>query len=87
MCIGMATRDRTFTAPFLLDRLSKIAPKMPILLLWGRQDKLVPLIIGKQIIYQYPWMKLIVLDNVGHCPHDESPGEFNQNVLYWLRSH
>ncbi len=84
MCIGMSTRKKWITAPFLLDQLDKRVPKPPILLIWGRKDKLVPLGLGEMLIKQHPWIELSVLEETGHCPHDESSKEFNQNALNWL---
>ncbi len=85
MCIGMSTRKPEDTAPKLLKVLENRGDRLPALLIWGRQDKLVPLIVGKRIRKQYPWLELLVLDNTGHCPHDESPHSFNQYVLNWLK--
>ncbi len=85
MCIGMGTRSKFHTAPFLLNSLSKRTVRPSVLLVWGRKDKIVPLIIGKRLISRYHWIKLIILENTGHCPHDESPGKFNQYVLDWLK--
>ena len=85
MCIGMGIRKNIYTAPFLLDHLAKSTNRPPILLVWGRQDKLVPLIIGKRLIAKHPWLKLLILENTGHCPHDETPITFNQNILSWLK--
>jgi len=80
----MGTREKTHTAPFLLNTLSKNTIRPSVLLVWGREDKLVPLIIGKRLINRYHWIKLIILEKTGHCPHDESPEKFNQYVLDWL---
>ncbi len=85
MCIGMGTREDVYTAPFLLNCLEKMTERPPFLLIWGRKDKLVPLYIGKRLINRYHWIKLIIIENTGHCPHDESPNEFNQCVINWLR--
>ena len=84
MCIGMSTRQKESTAPALLARIAIQKNHSPILLLWGKQDKLVPLKIGEQLIKKHPWLHLYVLDRTGHCPHDESPNQFNKNVLHWL---
>ncbi len=84
MCIGMTCRSRELTAPFLLKKLEKMSNNYPILLLWGRNDRLVPLEIGKKLLADYPWLSLYVIDESGHCPHDESPFEFNRTVLNWL---
>ena len=29
-------------------------------------------------------MPLVVVDQAGHCPHDETPETFNRAVLNWL---
>jgi pimeloyl-ACP methyl ester carboxylesterase len=31
-------------------------------------------------------LKLIELENAGHCPHDEYPEQFNCLLLDWLKS-
>ena len=84
MCIGMSLRKKTSTAPDLLKKLSQKFIKPPILLIWGREDKLIPLFLGEHLIKLHPWIKLLVIDECGHCPHDESPKYFNNAVLNWL---
>ena len=84
MCIGMTLRPYSYTAPYFLDQLSARLKKCPVFLLWGEQDKLVPLNIGKQIKREYPWIDLLVIGDSGHCVHDETSQEFNQNVFNWL---
>tara|TARA_Y100001968_G_scaffold329921_1_gene380405 strand:- start:1489 stop:2469 length:981 start_codon:yes stop_codon:yes gene_type:complete len=85
MCIGMALRPKSITAPDLLNKLSAKFIKPPILLIWGQEDKLIPLFLGKKVLRQHPWIKLLVVDKCGHCPHDESPKFFNDSVLNWLK--
>ncbi len=85
MCIGMSDRPKIHTAPALLDSLSNRARHLPILLVWGSQDRLVPLFVGQKIVNQYSWLKLFVIEKTGHCLHDESWREFNQLVLDWLK--
>ncbi len=87
MCIGMATRNKEHTAPFLLDRINSMPNHSPILLAWGREDKFVPLRIGQGLKNQYPWLDLFILENTGHCPHDESSRNFNNYILNWLKNH
>ena len=84
MSVGMALRPRAATAPALLERLSTLDPPLPLLLLWGREDRFVPLLIGQKLEHQHPWLKLCVLPGSGHCPHDESPEQFHQELLNWL---
>ena len=85
MCIGMSIRERKDTAPYFLSKLEKVSEKPPILLVWGQKDRLIPLMIGKRLAKQYPWLKLHVLEKTGHCPHDESPIQFNTYVFNWLQ--
>ena len=84
MCIGMALRRKEITAPQLLYQIAANISQPKILLIWGREDKFVPLLIAERLVEQHPWLKLKVFDNNGHCPHDESPALFNKNVLEWL---
>lgn len=86
MCIGMSTRRKEITAPELLNELQKRVNRTPFLMIWGKQDKLVPLQISKKLLIQYPWLNLVVFDKTGHCPHDESPKQFNEKVLKWLNT-
>ena len=70
----------------MLKRINLKTNRSKILLIWGRQDNFVPLSIGQRLSTQYPWLKLLILENTGHCPHDESPCDFNHYVLDWLKN-
>ncbi len=84
MCIGMSTRKENVTAPALLNRIYSMQYDLPILLIWGEEDKFVPVSIGKKLDQQYPSLELFIISNTGHCPHDESPSDFNHHLLHWL---
>ena len=84
MSVSMALRPRGATAPSLLQQLSQSPQAPPMLLLWGHNDRFVPLLIGKRVKEEHPWIALKVLENSGHCPHDESPERFHQVLLHWL---
>jgi len=84
MSVGMALRPRNATAPVLLQRLQTLRNTPPVLLLWGRQDRFVPLMIGELVKSQHPWVELKVIENAGHCPHDETPELFHLELLHWL---
>lgn len=55
----------------------------PMLLIWGRQDKMIPLSVLARFSNLNPKLQLVELD-AGHCPHDECPDEVNQIILNWL---
>ena len=84
MCVGMSNRASHEKGPSILDKIKNLPNRPPILLIWGKQDKLIPIFLAKKLIKLHPWLKLIVIDNAGHCLHDELPNHFNQIVLKWL---
>jgi pimeloyl-ACP methyl ester carboxylesterase len=59
---------------------------IPILLIWGLQDRMIPASQARAIAELNPNIKLIELENAGHCPHDEYPEQFNYLLLNWLKS-
>ena len=84
MSVGMALRPRSATAPVLLQRLQNMIDRPPLLLIWGQQDRFVPLSVTRQIHACRPDTELQVIDACGHCPHDERPDQFVALVLLWL---
>jgi pimeloyl-ACP methyl ester carboxylesterase len=60
---------------------------MPLLLLWGKQDTMVPPSLAPRFLAYNANLKLIELDQAGHCPHDECPERVNPIILDWLRVH
>ena len=79
MSIAMALRPHGATTPALLSRL-----RQPSLLVWGRQDRLVPLEVAQQVQRLRQDLPLVILEEAGHCPHDEVAGAFNALLLGWL---
>lgn len=79
MSLGMGCRPWRFTAPELLRKLQS-----PMLLIWGRQDRFIPLAIGEKVASENPRLELAVIDECGHCPHDETPEQFLDVMLNWL---
>lgn len=60
--------------------------EVPMLLIWGLQDKMIPAKQARAIASLNTRLKLIELENAGHCPHDEYPEIFNLLLLDWLQS-
>ncbi len=86
MCIGMSNRKDSEKGPYIIEKIQNLPNRPPILLIWGKQDKLIPVFLAKKLIKLHPWLKLTVIDGSGHCLHDESPKLFNQIVLKWLKN-
>ncbi|TVQ19205.1 MAG: alpha/beta fold hydrolase [Leptolyngbya sp. DLM2.Bin15] len=57
--------------------------RCPTLLLWGQQDRVIPLKRGRQLVQQHPSLKLIELPQAGHCAYEEQPDRVNQELLQW----
>ena len=75
--------------PYMHDfRLPALLPRIqsPTLMLWGREDAIVPLECGE--IYQrgIPGSQLHVIDACGHSPHIEKPDAFANAVLSFLQT-
>lgn len=49
--------------------LTKIDPGIPIRILWGREDRVLPSWHAANAATLLPWSEVHVLDGVGHTPH------------------
>jgi pimeloyl-ACP methyl ester carboxylesterase len=45
----------------------------PTLILWGAKDQLIPVEYGQKFNQDIKGSQLVVLDNLGHVPHEEDP--------------
>jgi 4,5:9,10-diseco-3-hydroxy-5,9,17-trioxoandrosta-1(10),2-diene-4-oate hydrolase len=64
------------------DRLQEI--RQPVLIVWGRQDPIIPLAHGIRAAARIPDARLHVFEECGHVPHWEYPEEFVQVVVEFL---
>lgn len=71
--------------PNFAPSAKSIIPKLtiPILLIWGREDRLIPSSIAPILAQLNSNITLIELEKIGHCPHDERPEQFNSILLNW----
>jgi pimeloyl-ACP methyl ester carboxylesterase len=60
--------------------------RVPTLLLWGSEDRLVPLAVGEHWVKRIPGAELIVLEGAGHNPQLEMPDRFSEIVLAFAES-
>ena len=58
--------------------------RMPTLIVWGAQDRTVPLALGRRGAQVLPNAQLHIFDNCGHEPNLERPDDFNQLVKDFL---
>ena len=75
--------------PYMFDqsishRLENVVG-LPTLLVWGRQDPVVPLSAGELYHQKIAGSRLAVLDNCGHMPEVEKTDDFLREVRAFLR--
>ena len=67
------------------EKLNQLPPDIPILLVWGDQDKTVPLTAGLTAHELIPRSKLAVLKGVAHTSYFEDPLNFNQVLINFMQ--
>jgi pimeloyl-ACP methyl ester carboxylesterase len=90
----LVIRNREMTArltwkPYMHNpRLANFLPRVanPALVVWGREDRIVPLVCGEQYRKLLPNATLAVLEGCGHLPPIEQPDAFARLVLDFLGS-
>jgi len=58
--------------------------KAPTLIVWGREDALVPLATAKALAEDIPGAETVILDGCGHVPPVECATPFNAALLKYL---
>ena len=64
--------------------VARLAPKVqaPTLVLWGREDRWIPVAQADRVVAAIPGARKVVLEACGHVPQEERP----EDVLRWLQS-
>ena len=60
------------------------AIRKPTLIVWGHEDKVIPLNFAERFHKEIANSQLRIIDNCGHMPHVECPDEFTRMVLEFL---
>ncbi|MBM0740924.1 alpha/beta fold hydrolase [Phormidium sp. CLA17] len=81
MVRSTAQPSRDYAAKVVLPTLT-----IPMLLFWGLKDTMVPPQLAKLFVKYNPNLKLVEIEDAGHCPHDECPEIVNQEILNWINS-
>jgi len=58
--------------------------KVPTLILWGREDRLIPVSVASWFNSQIPGSRVSILDGIGHIPMEEAPDRSLAPVLELL---
>ncbi len=79
--LNILGQKSSLTRP-LLDKLGAI--KVPTLIIWGKQDAIIPVSHAHIAAQKIPGARLEIFDKCGHIPMYEQPDKFNQLVLEFL---
>src|ERR687891_981063 len=90
--LELAERNREMTArltwkPYMYDpTLERFLPRVtnPTLIVWGREDRIVPVVCGEQYRRVLPNASLTVLERCGHLAPIEQPNAFARLVVDFL---
>jgi pimeloyl-ACP methyl ester carboxylesterase len=66
--------------------IRKLLPQIniPMLLLWGCEDRMIPPGTAGVLLKLNPLLELVNLEAAGHCAHDEVPEVVNDRIRTWL---
>jgi len=69
------------------EDLSEYLPQIRVktLILWGENDKLVPLETASMICNRILGSELFIFPNIGHSPHIEIPGDFSEAIANFIK--
>ena len=76
---------KRFSAPY--DPLTEeeiAAVTVPTLILWGDEDRLIPVEAGQWLDTIMPNSQIVVYKGIGHLPHEEAPEATLEAVRDWL---
>jgi pimeloyl-ACP methyl ester carboxylesterase len=59
--------------------------RVPVLIIWGADDKVVPLSVGKNFKRDIPDSELVILPKCGHIPPEEAAEETTRLVKTFLK--
>jgi len=60
--------------------------KMPVLLLWGKQDRVIPPSHARAFRKAIPQSQLIIYADAGHLPMEETPGQVARDIESWIEN-
>jgi pimeloyl-ACP methyl ester carboxylesterase len=78
-------RFSTDYEPLTKDEIAAIT--VPALILWGEEDRLIPVEAGQWLDQTMPNSELVVYPAIGHLPHEEAAEATLADVKNWLSEH
>ncbi len=88
----MQTGDAYTIERLLKNRTTEYLPEnldpihAPTLILWGKEDSVVPLSTAERLHTAIPNSQMVVFNEAGHIPQIEKASEFNKVLLEFVAS-
>jgi len=60
------------------------ALSMPTLILWGEEDRLIPVSAARWLDETLPSSEMVIYPGIGHLPQEEAPDATIADVREWL---
>jgi len=70
----------------IADALSTFGRTRPLALLWGAEDRVVPLAVGRAATACLPGVAFHAMPAVGHAPYIEAAPAFDKHLLAFIRA-
>lgn len=79
---------KRFSQPYDPLEAADIAKvKVPTLILWGEEDRIIPVEAGQWLAKTLPDNTLRIYPKIGHLPHEEAPAATLADLEPWLAQH
>ncbi|MEM8612151.1 MAG: alpha/beta fold hydrolase [Cyanobacteria bacterium P01_H01_bin.105] len=83
LCYLVKSRTKADFSDATADLIQQVS--MPILLVWGLQDKVLPTMWADQILSSHPEITYRAIEGAGHCLYDEVPETVDSTIQDWLK--
>ena len=83
LCYLVRSRTNPDFSPITKELLSKVT--VPTLMLWGKEDRVIPPTWGRKIAPMNSHVQLVELPGAGHFLYDEFPEQVNPIILDWIQ--
>ena len=84
LCYLVKSRTKAEFSATTADFLQQLS--IPVLLLWGIQDNVLPIQWAQQILTSNPQVMYEAIPGVGHCLYDEAPDKIDEVICTWLKT-
>lgn len=82
LCYLVKSRTQPDFSDVTADLIQQVS--IPILLVWGTQDNILPIAWADQILKANPQLTYKTIEGAGHCLYDEVPEALDQVLEAWI---